>query len=287
MARKFPPRGYKQNEYPLPHNFSYFFQLNAEDTSKDATICTFFRTSESAINADAVQVNPRNAAFVEDTGPLIFNGSIIPRLMVRFSAIMTKGAIETDKLQQINIKYMPLYTAFLPSLDAEDEKTATSVEDTVKLTHATNNKDTHPLFVGKLTTSGNQPLSTVPETEVFGDYGLTTNATMEAVAFLEEEFFDTMQYKTNSGMLKKVVGQFKTQRLTQERGFTFFSNNFTKPMVKRGNPYTFCGMLFVVPAASEMTQLFPIGASTTIPHVVFKVSVRFDEWNPNFDQNAY
>lgn len=283
---KFPPRGYKAEEYPLPHLFNYSFDLSAEDLTKSATMCTILRTSEAALNADAVEVNPRNSAFAVDAGPLIFNGSIVPRINFRLQATMTKGSIVTDLLEHINFKWMPIYTAFLPSLQAEDEKTATQVEDIVELTASLTNKEVFPKFQANLTNASNQPLSTVTDAEVFGDYVLGGDAVLEAVAFVEKDFYDSLSFKTNAGMLGKVAGNFKTVRLTREKPYTYTSNNFTNPMVKRGNPFTYCGVLVFIPQASTGTQTFPIGDTTAISHIHFKLSIRYDEWNPNFDQST-
>ncbi len=75
-----PPKGYSQMQYPLPHNFSYGMALHAENELKNSVILTMFRTSENAVGVDAIEVNPRNALFAEDTGPLIHVGSIVPLL---------------------------------------------------------------------------------------------------------------------------------------------------------------------------------------------------------------
>ncbi len=287
MARKFPPRGYRSDEYPLPHNFSIMPALQAELATKGTTIVPFFRTSELAVSAETIEVNPRNANFAEDTGCIIHNGSIVPRLTVKMLVSLTKGAVETDKIRALNFYYMPLYFAFVDSLDAMDDKTATQVEDIMEMQHDVTNKDTYPLYNTTKLSAGIMPLSTVPLTEAFGDVGLTTSTTLEGVTWIKEDFHDTLSYKTNAGMLKKVTGGLRKVVVTRDRPFSYFTQNFTHPMVKRGNPYTFCGMLLHLPQVSTPDQFQFAAETTVIDHLNIQIICRFDEWNQNFDQNQY
>ncbi len=280
-----PPRGYRDNEHPLYHNFRYTFSMGMESFTKDSTICTIFRTSEAATAPETIFVNPAHPAFVQDAGPLIHNGSIVPRISVQFVVSISKVAIATDAVRYMIVKYAPIYTAFLESLTAEDAKTGDAVEDIVGLQHETTNKDTYPLFeTADLPNAGNQPLSTVPATEVFGDYGLTTDAKLQNVTFGEELYYDAKQYYSNSGMLRKVMPGWRTMYLNQNKIFKYNSNNFTNPSVKRGNPYTFCGIMFDVPQAGEGEQPHIASETTDIAHVNIGMHIRFEEWNPTFEQ---
>ncbi len=59
-------------------------------------------------------------------------------------------------------------------------------------------------------------------------------------------------------------------------------------MVKRGNNYTYCGGLFWVDKPGARGSY---GTDTdflsTADDIHFQVGVRFDEWNPDFDQTAF
>ncbi len=281
---KFPPRGYTQQQYPLPHNFGYLTQLRALSETQNTTIFTLFRTSEAAVDVENIEVNPSHPNFAEDVGPLIHNGSIVPRLSFSMRLSISKVGVETDKIQAMVVKWMPIYIAFLDSLDAEDSKTATQVEDLLELQHDTANKDTYPLFSGVNLGTGSQAISTIPAAEAFGDYGLTADTAMESVAFDEDAFFDGLSYFTNKGMLKKAIGKFKTVTLRPDRPYMYFSNNFTYPRVKRGNPYTFCGVMVHLPQAGEFGQIIQAADVTNIVHLNATLRVRFDEWNSQFEQ---
>ncbi len=285
--KKFPPKGYAATDYPLPHNGGFSISLNGEDETLNSTIIPIFRMTEACINPEAIEVNPTNANFAEEGGFSVFRGSIVPKIMFHFDAWLTEGAIETDKIRHMKFKWMPIYTSFLSSLDAADEKTGTDIESQLELQHDTGNKDVYPLYVASeklLGITSSIKLNTLGYAEALADWGLTTTAVYESVAFSEIDFYDTMQYKTNAGMLKKVVGPMKSVTLTRDRPYTYYSDNFVNPTVKRANPYTFCGILFHLPQGESQGQNLASGDTTNIPHINISGGVRFDEWNTVFDQ---
>lgn len=284
---KRPPRGYYNYQYPLPHNFEYRGQLTGEGSAQNATILTLFRASEACTDVENIEVNPRHANFAEETGPTIHMGSIIPKVTINMKLALSKEAEVTDNIRRMMVKWAPIYTAFLPSLDAEDDKTGNDIETLIELQHDTGNKDTYPLFNGTKVTSGNNhPLSTVTDAdEAFADYGLSTSAVLEYITFDTDTFYDAMQYYTNGGMLRKVMGKWQTTTVTRENEYNYYSNNYTYPMVKRGNPYTFCGILLWVPPVAQAQQYnFIADTTANLAHVNFGLTVRYDEWNPLFQQ---
>ncbi len=281
-----PPKGYQQRDFPLKHYVSYNFGLQAEDETKNSTICTLFRYTDLAVAPFNIDVHPNDANYAEDQGAIIHYDSIIPKVNLKIMATLTKGAIETDKVRSIILNWMPIYTAFVDSLDSEDEKTGNDIEGLIELQHDTTNKDVYPLFAGpKLTDGSAHPLSTVPLSEALGDVGLTTTAVLESVAFDKTAYFSAMRYYTNKGMLKKVTGRMKSILVTRDRPYIYTSSNFTQPMVKRGNPYTFCGILFHLPQGGSVDQTFRAGDTTAISHLNITMQANFSEWNNNFDQS--
>ncbi len=199
---------------------------------------------------------------------------------------LTKGAVETDKIRSLVVNWMPIYISFLDTLEAEDEKTATQIEDILELEHFTDNKDTQPEYSGiKISTLHNVAPSSIHYTEVFGDWGLTTDLKYESVAFDLGAFYDTLQFKTNAGMLKKVIGPMRKVILRQDHPYFHFSSNFTYPSIKRANPYTFCGVLFHLPQMGQFMQVGEVADTTAIDHVNIEGRIRYDEWNSVFDQS--
>ncbi len=296
MARKYPPKNYTQQQYPLPHNFSYDFGLGCEDETKNSMLMTLIRQTESAQGVDEIEVNPRNAAFLEETGPSIAQGSIVPKINFSFQAFIPKtagyGTDTSVKIPKLILNYMPIYTSFLDSLTAEDSLSTDNIEEILELQHTTATKDVEPLHTGtdlfSSATSGNgsHPLNTVHMSETFASYSLTTDAKLESVAFSKENLYNALHYYTNKGMLSKVIGPMKSAYVSFDRPFGYHSNNFTNPSVKRGNDYTFCGMLFHLEQAGSTQQPLLASEVTNIEHLHISAKIRFDEWNPNFVQVA-
>ncbi len=291
MAFSRPPRGYTKQQHPLIHSWETQFPLDVEDALKSSTMITLFRAVE-ATGAEDVEVNPSNLAFAEDAGPAVFMGSIVPRISVQMTARIQKVGFEIDAIAKLMFKWMPIYTSFLNSLDAENVGTpASDIETILELEHDVTEKKVQPIYNGtKLLNNAitNGPLSTVSDVETFADYGYTTNQRMEGIAFDEKAFWDAKSYYTNKGMLNKVTGRFNNVYLDYHRkDYTYSSNNFTNPIVKRGNPYTGCFILFHAPQADEVQQLCrDADVTTSVAHIWITLRVRFEEWNPDFDQTS-
>ncbi len=152
--------------------------------------------------------------------------------------------------------------------------------------HDTTAKRVNPNYgTVNLTGVRNQPVATVLETEVFGDWGLATDLVQESIAWDQVRFYDALNFYTNSGMLKKIVGRKQTFTITKDRPALYHSNNFTNPSVKRMNPYTFCGVIIWtgIPGTNAFGQPADFNAAD-LDLIHWNIFVRFDEWNPDFDQ---
>ncbi len=282
---KFPPRGYTEQQFPLPHRFSSSFGLGATSATKGGTSIPILRNSWESVNIEAVEVNPRHGNFAEETGMSCFTGSIVPKINFTMSCFIPEAAIATG-VRHINFKYMPIYFAFADSYDAFDEKTNVDVEAILEMSHDTTQADATPIYAAKTFSPGNLPLNTITQTEVYGDWGLTTDVTYEGIALDEDLMFKAIQYYTNGSKLKMAMGQIRTAQVRQDRPFFFKSNNFTYPTVKRMNPFTYCGMHVWVPQANSTGQSLLDSEITDIEHLHFNYRCSFDEWNPNFDQTV-
>ncbi len=288
MAR--PPKGYRMEEHPLMHKNAGFFGLRAFDNTSDATMITLFRSSEVELTPETIEVNPSNPAWQQEAGVTIHNGSIVPQ--VNFTMKMNLTKTLTDLYPQVTIKvnFMPIYISFLESLEAEDVKTATQVEDILELTHATASKRTEPLWTGtKLTNESNHALNTVTSTETFSaSWGLGTDATLESIAFIEDDYWDAIRHMSISGMLSRNTGRIHRITLNGQTrpAATFSTKGFTSPLVKRGNPYTFCGLIVWLNPQNN-TKSYGRTDLTDIDHVQVNFESNFPEWNQNFDQSAY
>ncbi len=285
MAKFFPPKGYKETDQPLLHFCKQVFSLNGEDPTKDSTIVTLFKQTEACNAPENVEVNNSNDNYATDAGNSIHHNSIVDKLKVRLKMSMTKDAVVTDNLRQLNVNWAPMYIAFLNNLDAEDEKSGDDIESLVQVQHDTVNKDVYPLFAGaKMVDAGSVPLSTVGHTEVLADVGLTTTAILESVAFSSlRTWFTRLKYYSNSGMMKSVIPRWHTVRLSRDKAYQRTINNINSK-VKRANNYMFCGIVFHMPTIGGDEQFYYARDSTNIPHIEVKVSWAFEEWNTAFEQ---
>ncbi len=281
-----PPKGYYAQQHPIYHQLVYRFGLKGSNNVSNSMIATFFRNSEARNAPEVITVNPANPTFAEETGPTVHPDSIVPRMKIQIIANMSKLAIETDKMRTIMFWWYPIYCAFPESLNAEDSKTAVKIEDIIRLTSNTGNKDVHPNFDGiDLASSvSNQPSNVIAPVENFGDYALTTDLKIEGVAFDDELLKDAMQYYSNQGMLKKVLGRWNKVIVTRDRPYVYRSNNWTHPSVKRSNDYMFCGALIHVPESNSTDQTFLSGDVSAIVHLDFKIMVSYGEWLQTFEQ---
>ncbi len=286
---KYPPKGYKTMEYPLPHQFDYSFSLSPETATKNSTMIRLIMSRENNNAVDTIEVNPSHASFAEETGCIVHPDSIIPRMNIAMRAQMNQAMDETDKIRYIKFHWMPIYASFLDSYTAMDNETNVEVEDILELKTTATNKTGFPLFNNvKLLAGGNWPMSTVNFTEVYGTAGMDTDITAEGITFDPDLMWDALNHYSNKGMLAKVMGQWHTEILDVRRPWIRNSNNFTHPTVKRGNEYTFCGILFHVPLVDSIDQFYQVGDITEASSVIsFDVRVRYDEWNSQFDQTAF
>ncbi len=284
MVFKRPPRGYTMEQYPLNHKFSSSFGLGATSATKGATHIPILRASEDTANAEGVEVNPRHGAFAQETGMTCFLGSIVPRIQFNMSMFIPEAAILTG-VRHLVVKFMPVYFAFVDSLQAQDDKTDIEVQDVLEVLSSPTKKDVTPLYGTKLFSPGLLPLSTITfPTEAITDWDMTTDATYEGVAFDEGLMFDALSFHTSAGMLRKAMGPIRSVLVKQDRPFHYSSNNFTFPRVKRINAFTYCGFLIWLPQADTQGQTLLDSEITDIEHLHVNYRCRFDEWNPNFDQ---
>ncbi len=287
-----PPRGFKAELYPLRHKFSYGFGLGAVTGNQNSTMVTFVRGSADTamINPDAIEVNPHHANFAQETGVMCHQMSIIDKIKINMSFTLTEDAV-TDGIKALTVKYMPIFVSFPEKLASVDDTTSATAASVLELIGDATNQDVTPLYNTSLPVSAgvshkNHPVSTVNDTEVFGDLNLTTNLSMEAVAWDNEAFFNSMSFATNKGALRSMVGSQRSIYLTDNRPTQrVFINKFVPGQIRRIVDHSFFGMLFHCPLDSESDQPFYSGALTTSKcHVGIKLQCSYHEWNADHIQ---
>jgi len=282
-----PPKGFRNEMYPLTHRVIYAFGLSAVTGTMNSTIATLVRhTNDIIANVpDKVIVNPHNTGYQTDAGPACVKMSIIDKLRLSMTFTATKVAVETDSMFGIKLLWRPIAFSFPEKLDAADDDTTTTVASILNLTKDATFEDIVPLSVNKLPTGGvsEKPhaVSTVNIAEVFGDYNMTTDTAMEDVAHDEDLFQDASMRYTNKGALKACVGRTRHVHLSRSNNVArFFFDKFAPKSIRRIMPYSYFGIQIHVPLISDIEQVYHSAAGTASqPHIGVKMICKYNEWN--------
>ncbi len=289
-----PPKGFKNEIFPLRHRFIYQFGLNNDDAdTKNSTILTLVKNYKSVDIPDTVVVNPKHSSFVVETGAICSPMSIIDKLKLSMHFTMTEQAL-LDGVEALKVYYMPIFFSFPEKLDAVDAKSTATVASLIEVVKDATEEDVTPLFTGtNLIKSENasidksHPVTSVNFTEVTATLNLTTDLIMESVAWDSDTFFKMARYGTNKGALQACVGRMKSILLTKTRPFAqVFKDKFVPRAVRRIVPYSFFGMLIHTPAADDYDSPYASGANSVgVPQIGVKALVSYDEWNADHNQD--
>ncbi len=287
-----PPRGFKKELYPLRHQFSYSFGLSLLDATKNTTYCPLVKNYKTVgTAAGAIPVNPHNAGFVVETGPVCQNMSIIDKMTVDIDLAYTEDAFSSGIIN-FKMKWFPIFTSFGDKLDAADEKTTTTVKAILELLSDATEEDVTPIYNNaKLDTTGPAerliPVSTVNLAETITTNNLDTSLANEGVSLDMAQLFDALKYYTNKGALKSQMGKIRTQFFSYQRNNHkhIRLQKFVPRAVRRIVPYSWFGLAFHIPLQTEIGQTYSSKLSTTgESELGVQVRVQYDEWHPDFYQ---
>lgn len=281
MPKYRAPRNYLAMDKPLLHDCKLQVDFDLTNELQNSTIIPLFYNDEALpAAASGIPVNPENNSFQTSTKQACYTNSIVPRLILDIEMGLSELAIETDKIKVLKAYWAPIYFAFEEMYDAEDIKTADKVSDIIPMTKYVAD------FVGRPTWSGTD--MDIGSDGLLGTEvkGLTTDQIVESVAFDQEKYYDCKSYYTNSGMVKKAMPKgLMPIVINKDRNKRIFSNNFTYPLVKRMNRYTFCGILIHLPLETDNNQLMRSGQASAGAHLLCNINWRYEEWNTEFDQS--
>ncbi len=279
-----PPPGYRRRDKPLPHVFEYAVGLEFGT----ATTLTYLRNSVDTVDPAIIEVNPRHADYAIDTGPCICSDSLVQ--FISIAKTYTFGGIPmfTDNIPAIACRDMKIMGCWEDNWTPTDEDTGASIASILNLTSDTTKEDVVPLVAGTNTAGLSlQPLSTITMAEAFGTYNLTGDANMEVVAWNEQQIYNALHFFTNGAKLKGTIGQLRRYVLTHRKPYI---NLFERRMVPRkcrsSQPHLYFGDMFSVPAKTDIDQVTIDDVGSTAGDVIqCKCIVRFNEWNPDFEQS--
>lgn len=286
-----PPSGFEATKYPLRHELNYGFGLSCVSETQNSTIVPLIRNYKTVTAASSVEVNPHNSTFQVDAGSVCRPMSIIDKLRLNMSFVLTEDAILTDKVKALKMQWTPIFFSFPEKPDAADDLTTTTVKDILELTLDATQEDVTPLYSTvklDVTTPSEEayPLSTANLAETIVHANLDSSSAMESVAFDNKVFHDALQYYTNKGALKACIGTTRHVLLTQDRPYTSVHiDKFVPRAVRRIVPYSFFGILFHLPVYSDVEQAYSsLGGTSGLSDIGIKVIAKYHEWHQDMDQ---
>ncbi len=298
-----PPKGFENEKYPLRHRLINAFGLSITSGTLNTAFIPIVMGSLDMASDDpeTIVVNPHNTAYVEDTGPLCRQMSIIDRMTIslKFNMINCGPENETatdtftgDDIPVFKFLWRPIFGVYPEKLDAADDDTGTTVAAILGLTKDATFEDVVPLTTTKLATAAPSELalavSAINDVQVFGDFNMTTNTAMEEHVFDETLLHDALRRYTNKGALRSCMG--RTRHVTLSRSNKPFHNvyldKFVPRAIRRIQAYSFFGIQVHLPFQSEVDQMFlQQTPSNAVPHLGVTCIANYHEWNVEHDQS--
>lgn len=262
-------------QYPYPHELSCQFLLNIDDSDQNCTIINNLHHDE-AVLPSAIKTHPENLAFTETDAPNVSHDSKIFKVNTTIRVTLTKGAVNTDKVQAVRFAFMSIHGAF-EDFDAKDELTSATPGTILEITKESTDRQSYPIYNGtklteKFTNSALQD-ALMP--------GLTTTQKIEQVDFDPDLYYDALHYYTNSGMLKKVQDGLRWITLTQKNPTKLIKFTQTSS-TKASNPYTILAHMIYAPESGSKYAIQTVGETTDITHLAVEYRSRFLEWHDKF-----
>jgi len=266
--------------------------LSAVTDTQNSFWLTLVRSSHdpALIQPDQIMVNPHNTAVDLETGPLCHPMSIIQNLKLNISMLKSQNNSANNPMK---LSITPFFCAFANKYDAADDDTGITVATIMSLTKDATNKDVVPLSTNNLPQGGGSdllhPLSTVNDTEVFGDYNYTTDMIPEDAPFDMEAFQKLRIYGTNKGALNACLGRtryYTFDNKTNRNLHNLFIRKFVPRSIRRITEFVFFGLLFHMPIPLDIDSYYQDTALTGAKsNIGIKCSVRYDEWNDGHDNS--
>ncbi len=112
---------------------------------------------------------------------------------------------------------------------------------------------------------------------------LDTDTGLEAVAFSELAYYQSLHFHTTGAKLASVTGGLRWDTLSPNRPVISKRFNIV-PKVKRMNEFTYAGLLLHFPTQGAHEQNFSAGelaGAQNLVHVDW--NIRYNEWNEDFN----
>lgn len=272
----------RQKWFPRPHDMGYGWSHGMETAVNNYyTMMPIVMQDEGLGAPISYNANPEHASFAAVGEPNCYPDSTVEDVITTLRFSLTKAALETDKIHAVRCMFMPVFAAFKEPYEATEDRTGATLSTVLELQKESTDRQAYPLFNGVKMTEKftNSALldSKVP--------GLTTTQVLEGITFSPGTYYNSIQYETIGGIVKKHSGGIKWFTLTRQRPVIEIRIKH-RSSVKRMNPYTFFGVITGVPKIDNDDQI-PISTETTnVSHVHVDFRCRYSEWNQGFDMDA-
>ncbi len=265
--------------FPNPHTFRHIFgfalESGVENRATNYPICMY---DEGQGTPSDLETNPVNAAFVVDQSPMIYPDSRVDSIFAQVTVSMTKAALETDKLHAIRYFIQPVHMAFLEDYTAIDDLSSTETQDAIEMQTESTDRQGIPLWNNiKLPA----PLS--GKNLLHADVPLMdTTQQIEGITYGTQGFYNAIHYMTIANKLKTLTDGIRWHIIKRQNPVHVHRFRIHRSS-KHANPYMYAGLIIGCPAADAFDQI-PMAAETTnVTHLKLETSVRYNEWNENFN----
>ncbi len=290
-----PPRGFETEKYPLRHRLAFSASLGASvDTNNTVFLPIVMNSTDTTTGPVGIFTNPHNSLYVEDNGPQVHPMSIIDKMRISLKFNLTNEAADRQEtasgvwtgeaIHALHLLWRPIFGSFREKLDAIDDDTTNTVAAILGLTVDSTFEDVVPITTNKLSVTGPSdkalPVSTAYNVQVFGDFNMTTDTTMEDHVWDEDLFQSGLRRFTNKGALRSMVGRTRHLTLTRERPFqNVYMDKFVPRAIRRIVPFSFFGIQVHVPIMADVEQTYTATNLAGSALLGIKCLVNYHEWN--------
>ncbi len=307
-----PPKGFENEKYPLRHKLIAKVGLNMGSENQNTFILPIVMSStDMDVIPSTINVNPHNPTnYDEDGGPLVRHMSIIDRMTIslKFNMVsefcgighetagtygangQTAGTFTGDDINAIKFLWRPIFNVYPEKMDAADDATGTTVAAILGFTKDSTNEDLTPITTNPLVSSmpatTTLPVSTVNSVQVFGDFNMSDDLTLEDHVWDESLLQAALMRYTNKGALRSCLGRTRHVTLTRSRpAQNFYIDKFVPNAIRRVQPYGWFGIQVHVPLDTDPEQIsIGTAASASLPHLGVSIIANYHEWNIEHDQ---
>ena len=263
----------RNEEYPLPHNWTAHMQFSSFTGTKQAINLQFLRYDAGLSAPSTVNTHPEHTSFSETDLVGVRPHSHVENMHVELVFNLTKHCWNTDKIERLWVWVIPWGGAFARTWDADDPISTDTVKSILELQYENTDHQVYPIYNGTNCDGDDSVIDTTQP-------GLTSGQ-MQYSTFSLVDFWDAKQYTTLDAPLRQVAPRVLRLLVTRDRHKVLRLRipNASKHANKKMG---FGAMIYMVSTSSAF-QLGENSDDSSGNHMNMNVDIRFNEWNHDFD----